>query len=136
MKSLALIFITAHRRVTRWLIPTLLAPLLLACGAESAPEGGVTDEAHTTPIAAPAETLVASVLEDDAEEDAAPLPIARDIPTLKRFGVMPHFDDIDTMVERRVIRILTVYGPGRYFLENGPQGIVQEYAQKLQKMDN
>ena len=40
------------------------------------------------------------------------------------------------MVERRVIRVLTVYGPGRYFLENGPKGVVQEYADKLQKVVN
>ena len=51
---------------------------------------------------------------------------------LKRFGVMPHLGDLDTMVERRVIRVLTVYGPGRYFLEDGPRGTVQEYAAKLQ----
>ena len=40
------------------------------------------------------------------------------------------------MVERRVIRVLTVYGPGRYFLEDGPRGTVQEYADKLQKVVN
>ena len=32
--------------------------------------------------------------------------------------------------------MLTVYGPGRYFLEEGPQGSVQEYANKLQKVVN
>jgi len=55
---------------------------------------------------------------------------------LKRFGVMPHFGDLDTLVEGRTIRVLTVFGPGRYFLENGPRGIVHEYAQKLQKTIN
>ena len=56
--------------------------------------------------------------------------------SLKRFGVMPHFGDLDTMVERRAIRVLTVYGPGRYFLKDGPRGTVQEYADKLQKVVN
>ena len=56
--------------------------------------------------------------------------------SLKRFGVMPQFGDLDTMVERRAIRILTVYGPGRYFLKDGPRGTVQEYADKLQKVVN
>ena len=56
--------------------------------------------------------------------------------TLKRFGVMPQFGDLDTMVERRAIRVLTVYGPGRYFLKDGPRGTVQEYADKLQKVVN
>ena len=55
---------------------------------------------------------------------------------LKRFGVMPQFGDLDTMVERRAIRVLTVYGPGRYFLKDGPRGTVQEYADKLQKVVN
>ena len=56
--------------------------------------------------------------------------------TLKRFGVIPQFGDLDTMVERRAIRVLTVYGPGRYFLKDGPRGTVQEYADKLQKVVN
>ena len=56
--------------------------------------------------------------------------------SLKRFGVMPQFGDLDTMVERRAIRVLTVYGPGRYFLKDGPRGTVQEYADKLQRVVN
>ena len=56
--------------------------------------------------------------------------------SLKRFGVMPQFGDLDTMVERRAIRVLTVYGPGRYFLKDEPRGTVQEYADKLQKVVN
>ena len=78
----------------------------------------------------------------DTEPDRNPASNARDGTTmpkaggLKRFGVMPHLGDLDTMVERRIIRVLTVYGPGRYFLEEGPQGSVQEYANKLQKVVN
>jgi membrane-bound lytic murein transglycosylase MltF len=78
----------------------------------------------------------------DTEPDRNPAGNARDGTTmpnaggLKRFGVMPHLGDLDTMVERRIIRVLTVYGPGRYFLEEGPQGSVQEYANKLQKVVN
>lgn len=56
--------------------------------------------------------------------------------SLRRFGVIPQFGDLDTMVERRAIRVLTVYGPGRYFLKDGPRGTVQEYANKLQKVVN
>ena len=56
--------------------------------------------------------------------------------SLKRFGVMPQFGDLDTMVERRAIRVLTVYGPGRFFLRDGPRGTVQEYTDKLQKVVN
>ena len=56
--------------------------------------------------------------------------------SLRRFGVIPQFGDLDTMVERRAIRVLTVYGPGRYFLKDGPRGTVQEYADKLQRVVN
>jgi hypothetical protein len=45
---------------------------------------------------------------------------------LARFSIEPKLGDLDAMVDRRVIRVLTVYGPGRYFLENGPKGVVQE----------
>ena len=55
---------------------------------------------------------------------------------LARFSIEPKLGDLDAMVDRRVIRVLTVYGPGRYFLENGPKGVVQEYADKLQKVVN
>lgn len=44
--------------------------------------------------------------------------------------------DLDAMVERRIIRVLTVYGPGRYFLDDGPRGITAEYATRLEKVVN
>ena len=87
----------------------------------------------------PSDNILASI--DSAPDRAA----ATDAPassagagsgSLKRFGVMPQFGDLDTMVERRAIRVLTVYGPGRYFLKDGPRGTVQEYADKLQKVVN
>ena len=71
-----------------------------------------------------------------AATDALPSSTDAGSGSLKRFGVMPQFGDLDTMVERRAIRILTVYGPGRYFLKDGPRGTVQEYADKLQKVVN
>ena len=39
--------------------------------------------------------------------------------------------DLDRIVERRTLRILTVYGPGRYYLDNGPKGVTAEYAARL-----
>ena len=39
--------------------------------------------------------------------------------------------DLDSIVGRRTLRILTVYGPGRYYLDNGPQGVTAEYATRL-----
>ena len=87
----------------------------------------------------PPDNILASI--DTAPDRAAAtdaLPSSTDAGSgsLKRFGVMPQFGDLDTMVERRAIRVLTVYGPGRYFLKDGPRGTVQEYADKLQKVVN
>ena len=123
----------------------LLAAVLMACGAESTTKE-TTAEAVIPSVGATlsigdTEEQIATVAPADGESppDAAALstqPAAPANGRLKRFGVMPHMGDLDAMVDRRVIRILTVYGPGRYFLENGPQGIVQEYAQKLQKVVN
>ncbi len=39
--------------------------------------------------------------------------------------------DLSAIVERRVLRILTVYGPGRYYLDEGAKGITAEYAKRL-----
>ncbi len=123
----------------------LLAAVLMACGAESATEETTAEAVIPSVGAAPSigdteEQIVTVALADgESPPDAAPLstqPAAGANGRPKRFGVMPHMGDLDAMVDRRVIRILTVYGPGRYFLENGPQGIVQEYAQKLQKVVN
>ena len=119
----------------------LVLPLLLAgCGGDSVAEVPTPSTRASTPseftvsepLTLPQDNILASV--DTAPDQAE----ASDDPSgssggLKRFGVMPHFGDLDTMVERRAIRVLTVYGPGRYFLEDGPRGTVQEYADKLQK---
>ena len=79
----------------------------------------------------------------DTEPDRNPAGNARDDTTmpgargLKRFGVMPHLGDLEAMVERRIIRVLTVYGPGRYFLEEWPSvASSMKYANKLQKVVN
>ena len=45
--------------------------------------------------------------------------------------------DLDVMEERRVVRILTVYGPGRFHLEDGRgRGIVAELATRLEQHIN
>ena len=44
--------------------------------------------------------------------------------------------DLDAMIERRFIRVLTVYGPGRYYLDEGAKGMTAEYATRLEKVIN
>ena len=124
---------------------TLLAgamtlPLLLAgCGGESVaevPKASTTASAPaeftvSEPLTLPRDNLLASVDTMSANteiSDASAGKADTHSGGLKRFGVMPHFGDLDTMVERRTMRVLTVYGPGRYFLEDGPRGIVQELS--------
>ena len=124
-----------------------LSIVLIGCGGESVaevPEASTTASAPaeftvSEPLALPSDNILASVdtATDQAETTDAPASSSgTGSGGLKRFGVMPHFGDLDTMVERRAIRVLTVYGPGRYFLEDGPRGTVQEYADKLQKVVN
>ena len=45
--------------------------------------------------------------------------------------------DLDAMTQRRVIRLLTVYSLGRYYLKNGEEkGLVREVADVLQEYIN
>ena len=121
--------------------------LLIGCGGESVaevPEASTTASAPaeftvSEPLTVPSDNILASVDTSTDQAETADAPASSSgtgSGGLKRFGVMPHFGDLDTMVERRAIRVLTVYGPGRYFLEDGPRGTVQEYADKLQKVVN
>ena len=126
----------------------VILPIALAgCGGESVaevpePSTAAPEPAEFTvsgPVTLPQDNLLASI--DTASDQAeASDPFASSTGagsgSLKRFGVMPQLGDLDTMVERRTMRVLTVYGPGRYFLEDGPRGTVQEYADKLQKVVN
>ena len=101
----------------------LLACLIAGCGDDSVAADPVSGETL------PALTIAQADVGDDAASDvtdSTDMAVASPVSTnpLKRFGVMPHLGDLDTMVERRVIRVLTVYGPGRYFLEDGPRGTV------------
>ena len=126
----------------------LVLPLLFTgCGGESVgkvPDASTTASAPyeftiSEPLTLPSRNILASVDTTSLNTEASNAPASKTDSSsggLKRFGVMPHFGDLDTMVERRAIRVLTVYGPGRYFLEGGPRGTVQEYADKLQKVVN
>ena len=118
--------------VTQRISGLLLVLFLAGCGGESV--AGISETSNEAPDASSASVSAAPA--EESEGDAAEKSANRPARELKRFGVTSHFGDLDTMVERRVIRVLTVYGPGRYFLEDGPRGTVQEYADKLQKVVN
>jgi len=89
---------------------------LAACG-ESAPAG--------TPLAA-ADTVrkSSSSAAGDLEESLAALEAAANIKIMRQ----PWTGDLDVMAEKRVIRVLTVYGLGRYYLDEGrEQGLTYEW---------
>jgi membrane-bound lytic murein transglycosylase MltF len=48
----------------------------------------------------------------------------------------PYTGDLKGMVQRRIVRVLTVYGPGRYYLDNGAKGVTAEYASRLETVIN
>ena len=126
---------------SKWLL-ALSFCALTACGTESS-EPVAAEQAQTTE----ADIEIGQVDEISQANDRAPfhesyeagmnevvrpgeaLPQALDM-------VESWTGDLDAMVERRIIRVLSVYGPGRYFLDNGPRGIAVDYAAKLQKAVN
>ena len=126
----------------------VILPFVLAgCGGESVaqfpevstPALAPAEFSISEPLTLPPDHILVSVDTASVQAEAADVlasSTANGSGGLKRFGVVPHFGDLDTMVERRAMRVLTVYGPGRYFLEDGPRGTVQEYADKLQKVIN
>ena len=116
-------------------LAVLLAMVLLACG-DSTPvsadsRGDEVAVEQPDPATASAE-LDGSDNEVGAENTAAGGDAAlleRGALTLTRSWT----GDLDTMEEQRVVRFLTVYGPGRFHLEDGRgQGIVAELAKRYE----
>lgn len=74
--------------------------------------------------AAPASTPAADPV--PAADDGAPAP--QPLPEARVAFNKPWTGDLDGMAERRVVRVLTVYGPGRYYLEDAAEkGLVAEF---------
>ncbi|EED35658.1 lytic transglycosylase, catalytic [Luminiphilus syltensis NOR5-1B] len=110
----------------------LMFLLLLSC----ADDGGAPAMASAPP--ATEESAVALEIENLEAEgltEVEPKPASSGQPTALELTTV-RTGDIDTLVEARVIRVLTVYGPGRYYLDDGPQGTVVEIAKRLEKVVN
>jgi membrane-bound lytic murein transglycosylase MltF len=104
-----------------------LVTLLLGCG-DSEPV-----RAQTAESAQAADTPVTPAAPDSAEAEGHAQQdnlLDRGALSLTRSWT----GDLDVMEEKRVVRILTVYGPGRYYLEEGQgQGIIAEMARLLEE---
>ena len=114
--------------------PACLVCLLCLVGCGESTTAEVIEQPADLPLVAVVnETVTPVSTANPATNDDKAVTADRN---LARFSIEPKLGDLDAMVDRRVIRVLTVYGPGRYFLENGPKGVVQEYANKLQTVVN
>lgn len=129
-----------HYPKSRFWSTVLLTACLIAC-SESTPgsansqnaaevsrtttetAAGVAQEAQEQPGVSAAEADI-SAEDQAAAQDATPLLERGALSLVKTWT-----GDLDALEERRVVRILTVYGPGRFHLEEGEgQGIVAEVA--------
>lgn len=95
--------------------PGLLLKLVVACLALTACGESIPHELGIeVPVsAAELPPLLAGAPQSLAVSPAAPAPAPR--------ISQPWTGDLDGMIERRVVRVLTVYGPPRYFLDGGTE---------------
>ena len=111
-----------RRASIRFVLPVLLGAFLTACSnpAEVARE---TPPGDTARSAGPAETPA----QTDVSGDTIPPPVG--VLSADEQGLPPELQevnavwlgDFDAMVERRVIRVLTVFAKGLYFLDGAEQ---------------
>jgi membrane-bound lytic murein transglycosylase MltF len=110
--------------MTRKTAFTCLLFLFLTSCNDPAPAENFTDSEVT---ALPDATLEGASESSSGNLDESTLPARHDsIEQLQaELGVNvladPHLGDLDSMVERRLIRVLTVYGIGRYYLDGGQE---------------
>lgn len=123
----------------RILIPMLLCMLLVACDSatDGAGDGTTNSARQITQLPAAADTVATPQQEPPtaaAGEAEADEP-GEGRPKLRLFE--PWVGDLDGMEERRVIRVLTVYGLPRYFLD-GPEerGLTFELFRQFEEFIN
>ena len=109
----------------RLALPALALPLLaLGCGRGPAPSVS----------ASPAPTAVAQATPD---EPLPPAPEATPLPPGLAPLIEPYTGDLDGLVEKRRIRVLTVQNPILYFVDRGREvGMVYESIQAFEKQLN
>jgi len=123
----------------RLILSTMLCCALLACGSDTqdnpAAATAASEEAAQN-IAVVAPSTETEDLKAEAEVAATPKDKA-ELPSSLSLIRNQSVDDLDGMLERRVIRVLTVYGAGRYYLDNGEEkGIVAEVMGRFEDAVN
>jgi len=125
---------------------TLNTLVLIACLGSVAACGETSSDqdttSHNSADARPVETTIVAASESATDADSESLPFAP--ADLEAAIAVPKVSreawtgDLDTMEERRVIRMLTVYSPGRYYLEENGQekGLTKEMADRFEAAIN
>jgi len=113
------------------LLLTLLFTSLVAFGDEQATAAKKTEASTRAPEPATAAPESAAPEAADQAQPPAPLPQTRVA------FMQPWTGDLNGMEERRVVRVLTVYGVGRFYLEDGiEQGLVAEFMSMFEDFLN
>ncbi|PLW69227.1 transglycosylase SLT domain-containing protein [Pseudohalioglobus lutimaris] len=105
---------------------------LAACG--DAPQGAPA--ATPTETAGSADSPAADASDPQDSPTLAPEPGEDELPAARTLQAWT--GDLDVMEERRVIRVLTVYSPGRYYLEDSGEekGLVKEIVTRFENAIN
>lgn len=113
---------------------TLLMPLSACSGEETPDAPGLVGEASQQTDPAAGDPAAGAPAAGAPAAGFAPTEDERSIKGLRQLR-QPWTGDLDGMLERRVIRLLTVYSPGRYHLEENGQerGLVKEMAREFEK---
>jgi len=125
------------------LILLFTALLACACGERASSSSPGADPAPGVPSAAEGREVAAPVTQTDDVGPAPEPPLEAEQPDetetnpLRRLSNRRWSGDFDALVQERVIRILTVHSPGRFYLEEGRgRGIVAEMASRYEEFIN
>ena len=114
------------------LVYLLLVFSLTAC-SDNITDAAVATTAESSAGAAPAARPSAA---GPAGPNLAPTGLEEELPPALA-SREPWTGDLDTMEEKRVVRVLTVYTPGRYYLDQGEEkGLVREMTTRLESFLN
>jgi membrane-bound lytic murein transglycosylase MltF len=119
--------------------PLFCALLLVVLGACSEPSPPADSPGATGDTGQQVEATAGA---DQAAEEAGDqlpdiAPVGGERRQLQVYPFETWTGDLDEMKKRRVIRVLTVYSVGRYYLEDGqPKGLVRESAIRLEQFIN
>jgi len=110
------------KNMTRLCAFLLLTLFIASCG----------DSGSNAPLSANGQAYAAATASGEEENRLTLEEIQEDLDI--PFFARPWSGDLDGMIDRRVIRVLTVYGLGTYFIDNGQQkGIVFESFTDFEK---